>query len=53
MNVLSMIRNLKSGNILVEHRCILYYGDAEDCDIVFDGKRYLNFYDFLDALMNF
>ena len=53
MNALSMIRNIKSGNILIEHRCILYYEDDEDCDIIFEGKRYLNFYDFLDALMNF
>lgn len=53
MNALSMIRLLTSGNVLIEHRCILYYGDEEDCDIVFNDKRFLNFYDFIDALMSY
>ena len=51
MNAVSEIRNLKDGNVLIEHKCILYYGDEYGCDIIYNGVRYLNFYDFIDNLM--
>lgn len=33
------------------YKCILYYEDG--CDIIYNGVRYLNFYDFIDNFMVF
>lgn len=52
MNALCEIRNLTDGSVLIEHKCILYYEDESNCDIIYNGNRYLDFYDFIDAIMS-
>ena len=51
-NALPLLRLLKHGNVLLAGRCILYDGDDSECDIVYKGVHYNDFYKFLHYFMD-
>lgn len=48
-NALKFLQRIKDGYVLFKVPVIAYDFDDEDCDIMFKGVHYTNFYDFLEA----
>ena len=50
-NVLSMLRLLRNGNVLLNNRCIRCWDSDHECDIVYNGMHFMDFSEFRHYIM--